>query len=212
MSKMAKRTHATSPSPIFSEASRLLRVRLESLISLESCLGNERRVVELHEMRLAAKRLRYSQELFLPLYKGYSRYGAEFNASIKQMKRLQELLGNIHDADLMVPRITERIAFMVENGFGMNDAGEPVAGVRLIDLDSCQGAVALCLEIRNEREAWFQELLMEWDRLKKNGCFENFISLLETAEEETKEPDDTLASNERSNGARSARLKTKNVN
>ena len=173
------------PSPIFSESSRLLRSRLECLIALEGCLEDERLVLELHEMRIASKRLRYSQELFSPLYKMHSRWGSEFDATIKRLKKLQELLGNIHDADVMVPCITEQLSSLLKNGFGSNGNGESVAGVRLADFDSCQGMLTLCLEIRNEREAWFQELLIEWARLKESLFFEKFVILLQNAEEET---------------------------
>ncbi len=48
---------------------------------------------ELHQFRLRAKRLRYTLELFEPLY------GERFADPLEQLRRLQNLLGKINDCE-----------------------------------------------------------------------------------------------------------------
>jgi len=52
-----------------------------------------------HAMRIAAKRLRYTLEIAGPVYEG------RVDADIKAVKRLQTLLGDIHDCDVWVERL-----------------------------------------------------------------------------------------------------------
>lgn len=52
-----------------------------------------------HDMRIAAKRLRYLLELFGPCL------GEEAEAARCAAKRLQSTLGDLHDCDLMLPKV-----------------------------------------------------------------------------------------------------------
>jgi len=52
-----------------------------------------------HQMRIAAKRLRYVLEVFAPCL------GEEADAARRDAKRLQSVLGDLHDCDLMLPKV-----------------------------------------------------------------------------------------------------------
>jgi CHAD domain-containing protein len=54
-------------------------------------------VVALHDMRIAAKRLRYILEITGPVFGPYAK------TATRMIKDLQELLGEIHDCDVQVP-------------------------------------------------------------------------------------------------------------
>lgn len=54
-------------------------------------MSDDRTWDELHEFRLESKRFRYTLELFRPLY------GAPLEERIGQLKKLQQLLGEIND-------------------------------------------------------------------------------------------------------------------
>jgi hypothetical protein len=58
-------------------------------------------VEELHNMRIAAKRLRYTMELFAPVF------DKEFAQTLKVVEDIQERLGAIHDADVIVPLLED---------------------------------------------------------------------------------------------------------
>lgn len=67
---------------------------LDHFLSYESFIAKPECVDELHAMRIAAKQMRYTLEIFAPLYPG----GLKLHLQI--MRQIQDLLGNIHDCDI----------------------------------------------------------------------------------------------------------------
>lgn len=74
----------------------LFSVRIAELWSWAEHMPHPERVQELHDMRIAAKRLRYCFEFFMPCF------DAEFKDVLKRFKQLQDYLGEIHDCDVWV--------------------------------------------------------------------------------------------------------------
>ncbi len=60
-------------------------------------------VEELHNMRIAAKRLRYTMELFTPCF------GDDFQRSLKTVEAIQERIGAIHDCDVLLPLLSRTL-------------------------------------------------------------------------------------------------------
>ncbi len=56
---------------------------------------------ELHKMRIKAKPVRYSMEFFRAVY------GNEFAELTKEMKRFVEILGDLHDRDVLIEQLTD---------------------------------------------------------------------------------------------------------
>ena len=85
-------------------ARRVLGVHIAEFYSYAPFIHDPARVTELHDMRIAAKRLRYTLELFRaalpPAAAGV----------IEQVKDMQEVLGQIHDADVLEVMLQERLA------------------------------------------------------------------------------------------------------
>ncbi len=70
--------------------------KLDNLLSYEPFVDDPERITELHAMRIAAKRMRYTLELFAPLVRdGYKNW-------LKPLKEIQDLLGYVHDCDVWV--------------------------------------------------------------------------------------------------------------
>jgi hypothetical protein len=84
-------------------ARRVLAVRVAEFYSYAPFIYDPGRVTELHDMRIAAKRLRYTLEIFRPCYP------PSVDRILEQVRELQELLGQIHDADVLVPLLQERL-------------------------------------------------------------------------------------------------------
>lgn len=81
--------------------SRIVRVRLEELRDLaEPALTPDAGQAQ-HDMRIAAKRLRYVLEIFAPCL------GEEAGKARQAAKRLQSVLGDLHDCDLMLPKVEQ---------------------------------------------------------------------------------------------------------
>ena len=78
----------------FMLASCEIKDLLGDLFGFEMYIKEPARSTELHQMRIAAKHLRYAMESFEPLFK------TRLKKPIKAAKAIQEILGDIHDCDV----------------------------------------------------------------------------------------------------------------
>jgi hypothetical protein len=84
-------------------ARRILSVRIAELSSYAPIVDDERAMTELHNLRIATKRLRYTLELFRAVF-------AETGEGlIERVKELQELLGQLHDHDVRIALIEDEL-------------------------------------------------------------------------------------------------------
>jgi CHAD domain-containing protein len=96
----ARRVEGLDPAtPLQPNAARLVRVRLDELRSFAPIALEPAASKTQHDMRIAAKRLRYVLEIVGPCF------GPEADAARIAAKRLQSVLGEIHDCDVMLPRV-----------------------------------------------------------------------------------------------------------
>jgi len=70
--------------------------KMDELIAFDEIADFPDKKTELHAMRIAAKRFRYTLEIFAPLYSG------GLKTWIKSIKEIQEQLGNLHDCDVWI--------------------------------------------------------------------------------------------------------------
>lgn len=96
----ARRVEGLDPAaPLRPNASRIVRTRLDELRGFaEEALASDAATVQ-HDMRIVAKRLRYVLEIVGPCF------GEEASAARKAAKELQAVLGDLHDCDLMLPKV-----------------------------------------------------------------------------------------------------------
>jgi hypothetical protein len=105
---------------------RIVVVRLDELCSFAEAAQDPGAVEELHDMRIAAKRLRYVLEMSEPVVGEPARRGA------KQARALQDVLGEIHDCDELLPRVRAHVKRLREED---RVAVRGAAGPRAADLD-----------------------------------------------------------------------------
>ena len=101
----ADESPAYSTRDLIAVAGLAIQERLDELLHWERFVDDPEQIDQHHEMRIAAKHLRYTLELFAPLYTG------ELEPEIAVCKECQELLGNIHDADVwiqLLPKFIDR--------------------------------------------------------------------------------------------------------
>jgi len=84
-------------------ARKILKIRLAEFYALATVVDQELAVAELHNLRIAAKRLRYSLELFPTVF------GEAGARNIDRIKALQEELGVIHDIDVRIELIRSEL-------------------------------------------------------------------------------------------------------
>jgi len=152
-------------------ARRIAAVRLKELRSFAPRALDPAEVDALHDMRIAAKRLRYVLEITESALGPAAREGA------KSAKRLQDLLGEIHDCDVMLPRVhahTDRLRS--EDTRWVRQA----AGSRAKDLAPSatrsapnraryRGLETLAVYLSARRTVLFDRFLREWEALEAGG-------------------------------------------
>jgi CHAD domain-containing protein len=118
-------------------------------------------------MRIAAKRLRYLLELTEPCFGALAAMGA------KVAKRLQSLLGDIHDCDEMLPRVDahldrlrEEDAAAVQQAAGEDGDLDPSAGRAAAHGPKYRGLEALHAYLTARRAVLYARFLEEWAELR----------------------------------------------
>ncbi|HLG79151.1 MAG TPA: CHAD domain-containing protein [Ktedonobacteraceae bacterium] len=95
--------------PTGQNARIIAKVRLEELYNWQKCVDDPYSVRELHNLRIAAKRLRYTFEVFEEFFPEAS------HPIVDELQQLQDELGELHDSDVMIA--------MLRLCLGSQDAG-----------------------------------------------------------------------------------------
>ena len=102
--------HDVDPrAPVIDNARRVLAIRIAEFYSYESVVLHPELSEALHDLRISAKRLRYTLELFR------RQFGKAGERQIERVKAIQETLGALHDHDVRIELIGDELSrFMVE--------------------------------------------------------------------------------------------------
>jgi hypothetical protein len=105
----AKRVKKLAPrEPFADNAARIVRVRLKEMRSFAPRALEAENTRDQHDMRIAAKRLRYVLEATEFCF------GRPAQAARRRARDLQDLLGELHDCDVMLPRVEGELAKLRE--------------------------------------------------------------------------------------------------
>lgn len=136
-------------------AALVVRVRVGELADLaREAEGGD--PVALHDMRIAAKRLRYVLEITAPVFGETAVDGA------RRAKALQEVLGELHDCDVLAPRV----AALIE------EAGEA----------DTAGLQALHADLLARRAVAFGDTRALWEQWTADGLGERLEAAIEEPE------------------------------
>lgn len=115
-------------------------------------------ITEHHAMRISAKHLRYTMELFAPLYRrGLKKY-------ITRIARLQQLLGRLHDTDVWIDMVTLLLLKERSRPKDLNDPRRPGPEVT-------SGLKLFLLDREKERVKLFRQTIQYWNRLQRMNLF-----------------------------------------
>jgi hypothetical protein len=122
-------------------------------------------------MRIAAKRLRYILEVAAePCFGPYA------TAAIKRTKDLQDLLGELHDCDVQLPRVRAlqeelRAADALEARARAADAPDldPTLASGTPHAEAWRGLETLCIYVEARRGLLFERFLELWRELEREG-------------------------------------------
>jgi len=163
----------TLPDAPLRASAPVLLVRLQEMREFELHVRDPENVAELHNMRIAAKRLRYTLEIFA------STLGEDAYPLLKTVTDIQERLGDIHDADVLMDLLEATVEKETEREKRLclkKNSGPPeqVAAV---------GLVALLARKREERERLYHEFVAFWDALPPDDLARRFTDLVQVVED-----------------------------
>lgn len=131
---------------------------LENMLDLGDHLYHPFKVEELHEMRIAAKRLRYAIELFVVCW------GEAIAPFADEIAEMQSFLGETHDCDVWIETLSKRLE---------NDSANA-------EIEN-QTAVWLLSEFVKKRTKEYRSALKLWSEWKTNQFAEKMQAIIESA-------------------------------
>ena len=148
--------------PLADNAERIVRVRLDELTSFMPKAADPDEVVALHDMRIAAKRLRYILEVTGPCFGPYA------SGAVKLVKDLQDLLCEIHDCYVQLPEVADFLEELMSEDIAHAGAHPRDVG-RVPNRRTYAGLVALQVHLRARRNALFEDFLELWREYERKG-------------------------------------------
>ncbi|MDX1934465.1 MAG: CHAD domain-containing protein [Capsulimonadales bacterium] len=145
----------THPDQKLGMSAPVLLVRLNEMLEWAAAVHDPACVEELHNMRISAKRLRYTMELFLPALDPAAA------GVLRTVEEIQGQLGDIHDCDVLLPVLRETM----EDEMERERKKALRAGNGPPPFLAAEGLIALQRRKQEERRRRYEKFIAYWDAL-----------------------------------------------
>lgn len=146
----------------FNEAGRdVVAAGLQDLLDLGASLYKPFKIDEMHEMRIAAKRLRYAIELFVACW------GKPIAPFAEEIAQMQTFLGEVHDCDVWIESMGKRLQKILRNG--------------ATNQSDYQAATLLLSEFVKKRTKEYRSALKLWSDWEANHFAERMRTMMQIA-------------------------------
>jgi hypothetical protein len=171
----ARRVKNTDPqAPLADNAARIVRLRLRELRSFAPQALKPDDTTAQHDMRIAAKRLRYVLELTEFCF------GKSAAISRRRARDLQDLLGELHDCDVMLPRVGRHLsdlrdadATAVHDRAGDASDLDPRFAARAPHRTAYRGLEILTVHLQARRRLLFDRFREFWTKHEREGTWDH---------------------------------------
>ncbi len=174
--------------PLVDNAARIVRVRLDELRSFATAALEPGEAEVQHDLRIAAKRLRYVLETTEFCF------GRPAEVARRAARDLQEVLGEIHDCDVMHPRVSEHVerlraedARVIRIKAGDAADLDPTLVVRARHRTAYRGLEVLAIHFEARRALLFDRFVELWRELERNGTWDRLERAIERRLREARE-------------------------
>ena len=186
MAKARAITGLDAQAPVATNARLIANARLEDLYQWDRSVDNPYNIRDLHDMRIAAKRLRYTFEVFEDVLPAASR------AIVSELTQLQDELGALHDSDVMIALLRLCLASQDSDATpGTNHSSRNEKALvqadmvaHLLDPSTTPGAEQRCgleeflREQQHQREQHYATFRQRWDQLRARDFRREILDIL----------------------------------
>jgi hypothetical protein len=168
--------------PVDVNARKVLAIRIAELYSYEPATTEPAWSRELHDMRIAAKRLRYTLELFAP------QFGETSKRQIDRIKQVQEALGVLHDRDVEIEMVgaelsaamadeADRVRAELANAEPREMPAIATSAMRPPPDDVRRGLITLLSAAHADRQKAYDSFTSLWHTLREEGMRRDLVAL-----------------------------------
>lgn len=170
----ARRVKKLDPAgPLVENAARIVEVRLGELRGFAPGALRPSSVADQHDLRIAAKRLRYVLEAT-----GFC-FGELAQAARRRARDLQEVLGELRDCDVMEPRAGEQLerlrradAAALRQSAGQVAELDPALIATAPNRNAYRGLELLRVHLAARRELLFDRFVQLWAEIEREGTWD----------------------------------------
>ena len=146
-------------------AASRISLGLDALLQFEHWVYTPDAVTEHHAMRIAAKKLRYTMEVYAPVYR------RNLKKPLVRVKKIQQILGDLHDCDVWIDTVMAML--LDERSSSRTGRNPPYAQYTRVT-----GYRHFLAEREKERNQIYRKFVRYWESVGRAGLWEELRSTL----------------------------------